>query len=165
MNILDRLSAKKKGLFLALLAALGILLILISTGRENREEKAALEEKNPATLAYMESIENKIRNITEQITGSKEVAVMVSMATGTEYVYVSNEEKEGDRLSTEYIKLRSENGSDSLILQREVYPKVTGISIACRGGDDPVIKQKLISVISTALSVSSNRICIVGTKS
>ena len=52
----------------------------------------------------------------------------------------------------------------ALIVERlkEIYPDVTGVSVACRGGDDPVIQAKLIRVISTSLGVSSNRICIVG---
>lgn len=168
MRFLDRLSGKKKIVLLVATALLGVLLVLGGALGEKGGEggkNGGAQEKNPAASAYIEGVENKIRNITEQITGSKDAAVIVSVKSGTEYIYVSNEEHEGDRSATEYIKLRGENGEDSLILYKEVYPAVSGISVACRGGDDPVIRQKLIEVISTALGVPSHRICIVGTKS
>ena len=43
-------------------------------------------------MEYIEDIENKIRNMTEMITGSSDVSVIVSAESGTEYVYVSNED-------------------------------------------------------------------------
>ena len=63
----------------------------------------------------------------------------------------------------DYVTVRS-GGEYSLVLHRNLYPKITGVSVACRGGNDAEIRKKLIDVISTALGVSSNRICIVGTK-
>jgi stage III sporulation protein AG len=113
-------------------------------------------------LAYIERLEHKISNITEQITGSSNVRVIVNVSSGTEYIYVSNEKFSENSSSKEYITVRTENGGDELILLKEIYPDVTGVSVACRGGDRPEIQAKLIEVISTSLGVSSNRICIVG---
>lgn len=168
MVFLDRMSSKKKGLFLAVLGVLGAILVLLGVLGDKRSGKTADEgayAKNPSTLEYIASMENKIKTIAEQITGSQTASVIVSLSSGTEYVYVSNEKMDGESSEKEYIKLRGDNGTDTLILNKEVYPAVTGVSIACRGGDDPEIQSKLIRVISTAFGVTSNRICIVGIKS
>ena len=53
---------------------------------------------------------------------------------------------------------------DTQHMFKEIYPEVTGVSVACKGGDSPEIQAKLIAVISTSLNVGSNRICIVGIK-
>ena len=167
MGFLDKLSGKKKGILLAVLGIIGILLVIFGTIGEKKKENSAVDKsavKNSATMEYIEEIENKIGNITKQITGSDDVRVIVSIASGTEYVYVSNEEVGENHSAKEYITVRTENGSNELILLKEICPKVTGISVACRGGDNPEIQAKLIRVISTALGVTSNRICIVGTK-
>ena len=71
--------------------------------------------------------------------------------------------EEGGR-DRECMSVRKEDGAGTLILQKEIYPPVEGVSVACRGGDDPGIQSKLIAVISTALGLPSNRICIVGVK-
>ncbi len=167
MSLFDKMSGKKKGILLAVIGFIGILLIIIGTVGEKRKEAANTEnmsEKNQATLEYIEMLENKIKTITEQITGSDCVKVIVSISSGPEYIYVSNEELDENYSAKEYITVKTENGSDELILLKEVYPKVEGVSVACSGGDNPEIQAKLIRVISTALDVSSNRICIVGTK-
>ena len=165
MSFLEKLSGKKKTLILILIGILGFVLILWGTFGE-KEEKEILKntEENIGTLAYIERLEHKISNITEQITGSSNVRVIVNVSSGTEYIYVSNEKFSENSSSKEYITVRTENGGDELILLKEIYPDVTGVSVACRGGDRPEIQAKLIEVISTSLGVSSNRICIVGIK-
>jgi stage III sporulation protein AG len=115
-------------------------------------------------MEYIQALENKIGNIAEQITGSGNVRVIVSVSSGTEYIYVSNEKLGENSSSKEYITVRTESGADELILFKEIYPEVTGVSVACKGGDSPEIQAKLIAVISTSLNVGSNRICIVGIK-
>ncbi|PWL99350.1 MAG: hypothetical protein DBY04_01760 [Clostridiales bacterium] len=168
MSFLDKMSGKNKGILLAVIGLIGILLIVIGTIGEKRQTNAdtgTAVEKNLSTLEYIETLENKIKTITEQITGSDHVKVIVSIASGPEYIYVSNEELDENYSAKEYITVRTENGSDELILLKEIYPEIEGVSVACPGGDNPELQAKLIEVISTALDVSSNRICIVGTKS
>lgn len=164
MGFLDKLSGKQKGALLAALAVLGVLLVIFGmfSEKEESEENEKNISQNFETLEYITRLENKISNIAEQITGSDDVKVIVSVSSGTEYVYVSNEELDENYSAKEYITVRTENGADTLILLKEIYPDVTGVSVACRGGDNPEIQAKLIRVISTSLGVSSNRICIVG---
>ena len=167
MGFLDQMSAKKKGILLAVLGIIGILLVILGTVGEKKGDSSTVEKtssKNQSTLEYIAQIENKIGNITKQITGSDDVKVIVNISSGTEYVYVSNEEFNDNYSAKEYITVRTADGSDELILLKEIYPNVTGVSVACPGGDNPEIQAKLIRVISTAFGVTSNRICIVGTK-
>ena len=167
MKFLESLSGKKKSLILALLGIVGLMLIIFGTfGEKNEEQEEILKnsEKNTSTMEYIQTLENKIGNIAEQITGSGNVRVIVSVSSGTEYIYVSNEKLGENSSSKEYITVRTESGADELILFKEIYPEVTGVSVACKGGDSPEIQAKLIAVISTSLNVGSNRICIVGIK-
>ncbi len=167
MKLLENLSGKKKSLLLALAGIVGLMLIIFGTFGEKKEEHEEIlknAKENVSTLEYIQALENKIGNIAEQITGSDNVRVIVSVSSGTEYIYVSNEKRGENSSSKEYITVRTENGADELILFKEIYPEVTGVSVACKGGDSPEIQAKLIAVISTSLNVGSNRICIVGIK-
>ena len=159
-----KLTAKKKKIGLIVLGCLGLCLILFgSLGKSGTTQNDGGQDfsEDSSALAYMERVENRIRTITEQITGSDDLSVLVTVKGGPEYVYVSNEKADGGK---EYITVRKENGAGELILVKEIYPEIEGVSVVCRGGDSAEIKAKLISVISTALGVSSNRICIVGAK-
>ena len=167
MKFLDTLSGKKKSLILVAAGIVGLMLIIFGTFGEQKEENEEIlknVKENVSTLEYIEALENKIGNIAEQITGSGNVRVIVSVSSGTEYIYVSDEKTGENSSSKEYVTVRTENGADELILFKEIYPEVTGVSVACKGGDSPEIQAKLIAVISTSLNVGSNRICIVGIK-
>ena len=167
MKFLDSLSGKKKSLILTLAGIIGLMLIIFGTFGEKKDEKEDVSKNSQekvSTLEYIQALENKIGNIAEQITGSSNVRVIVSVSSGTEYIYVSNEKLGENSSSKEYITVRTESGADELILFKEIYPEVTGVSVACKGGDSPEVQAKLIAVISTSLNVGSNRICIVGIK-
>jgi stage III sporulation protein AG len=160
-------SERKKLLLLILLGAVGVLLVFWGYFSPGSGEKEVFTEKNEnsfKTMEYISDIENKIRSITEKITGSTDVSVIVSTESGTEYVYVSNESAAGDKNTREYITVKNESGRYELVLAKEVYPEIKGISIACPGGDSSAVQRKIIDSVSTAFGISKNRICIVGTK-
>jgi stage III sporulation protein AG len=162
-----KITEKKKLTLLLLLGALGIFCVLWGYFAPVGEEKEAFAEKEEnsfKTMEYISDIENKIRSMTEKITGSADISVIVSAESGTEYVYVSNESAAGEKSLREYITVKNESGKYELVLAKEVYPEIKGISIACPGGDDSRVQRKIINSISTAFGISRNRICIVGTK-
>ena len=162
------ISERKKLAGLLILGALGLLLVFFgyfAPGKKSAATAAQGEEEiSFATMEYIGQIENKIRSMTEKITGSTDVSVIVSAESGTEYVYVSNENAYGEETSREYITVKNESGRYELVLAKEVYPEIKGISIACPGGDNSKVQKKIIDSVSTAFGISKNRICIVGTK-
>lgn len=157
---------KKKTIILAVLGIVGIILVVLGYlapwKKNNSSDKENLNSSG--TMEYIRDIENKIRSMTEKITGDTNVSVIVSTENGTEYVYVSNENIDGSDISKEYITVKNEKGTNELVLLKEVYPTITGVSIACPGGDDSSVKRKIIDLVSTAFGLSKNRICVVGTK-
>ena len=167
MSLKTVITEKKKIFILVLLGALGLVLVLLgyfSPASAENEISAEKTENSFKTMEYISDIENKIRSITEKITGSTDVSVIVSAESGTEYVYVSNESAAGDKNTREYITVKNESGRYELVLAKEVYPEIKGISIACPGGDSSAVQRKIIDSVSTAFGISKNRICIVGTK-
>ncbi len=162
MKWAERLGDKGKTLLLVLLGLAGVLCVVLGTVGTKQSEGAPAE-KTFSTEAYIEQVENRIRTIVAEITGSDSVRALVCVSEGAEYVYVCNEDVSGERRSTEYLTVQGDRGTE-LILRQERYPKITGISVACKGGDDPETQAKVIAVLTTAFSIGSNRICIVGTK-
>ncbi len=158
---------KKKTIILAVLGIVGIILVVLGYLAPWKKNNSTSDKENlnsSGTMEYIRDIENKIRSMTEKITGDTNVSVIVSTENGTEYVYVSNENIDGNDISKEYITIKNEKGTNELVLLKEVYPTITGVSIACPGGDDSSVKRKIIDLVSTAFGLSKNRICVVGTK-
>ena len=149
---------KKKLIILLLLGALGILLVVVGAFGGGDGKKSEKTVENTSDESYIDELENKIYNVIAKVTGDSDAVVVITCDGSIEHVYIANGDDE-----KEYVTIRTDNGY-SPVLYRIVYPNITGVSVACRGGDDPATQKKLIDIISTALGISSNRICIVGTK-
>ena len=71
---------RKKVVLLGVIGALGLLFVILGCIAP-WEKKQESEKEIPVsfqTMEYIREIENKIRSITEKITGSTDVSVMVS---------------------------------------------------------------------------------------
>ena len=95
-QIFGKLNTKKKIIILVLLGILGILLVILGSGGIKTEKNNENIVYTSATEEYISLLENKIRNITEQISGSEKVSVVISVDGGIEYIYVTNDKQQGD---------------------------------------------------------------------
>ncbi|MBR7184341.1 MAG: hypothetical protein IKD37_01900 [Clostridia bacterium] len=122
------------GIILACAAA-GMLLLLFGGRGAEADGSAA---PTLSWQSYTAELEAKATALCGRVEGVGDVAVAVSLTQGVEYVYEEN------RLLTERP------------------PQIGGIGVVCSGGNDPVTVQTLISLLSAAFGVSSNRIYVTG---
>ena len=62
---------------------------------------------------------------------------------------------------TKYILVRDADGSEQALAVMEVEPVVKGVIIVCQGGNNPTVQQNIINAVTTALDISSARVCVV----
>lgn len=169
---------EKKGLFfksdrwknLIILGGLaGIVLIFLSSyfpsGNSDSTEKALNEI---TAQEYTSQLEASLTQIVSQIHGAGEAHIMVTLETGVETKYATEEksstESSGEKMfgSSEltYITVRDANGSERALAITEVQPTVKGVVVVCPGGEDPVVQQRIVSAVTTALDISSKRVFV-----
>lgn len=110
---------------------LGMALILLSQ---------FLPESQPTSAPptdYAEALEQRLITLVSSVDGVGECRVMVTLESGTEYVYTAQ-----------------------TALVAEVYPAVRGVVIVCDGGDQPSICERVTEVVTTALNISKRRVCV-----
>ncbi len=123
------------------LAAVGILLLLLP--RAVRGEEAAVSAEVRDWQSEIARLETKAANLCSRVAGVGEVTVAISLAQGIEYVYA-----EGEGISRQAL----------LVTERP--PQISGIGVVCTGGDDPTVVETLVSLLSAAFGVGTNRIYI-----
>ena len=101
---------------------------------------------------YTEYLEERIRKLCVSVSGVEEAEVFLTIDCSSEYVYGEG----GD-----YLILSGSEGEKAVLLC-EIYPKVRGIAVVCTGGDQPRIREVLVSLLSAALDLSSSKIEIAG---
>lgn len=133
---------------------LGIALLGIGTFSKKETSK---EQSSVISLSeYESSLENKIKELCERVDGVTNVSVAVSLSSGGEYVYA----KDG---KDDYVLVGSGN-YESGVLISEKAPQISGIGIVCNFGGDQNVKHRLISLVSAACGVGSNKIFIAEAK-
>ena len=87
---------------------------------------------------YAAKTEERLLEIVSQINGVGEAQIFLTMDNGGENVYLKN--------------------SDTKTVSIE--PKVRGVVVVCGGGDDPIVKSRVLEAVTKALSISSDKVCI-----
>ena len=137
---------------------LGILLILFGSGEKKAEkvtEETPYNTSNDELVIYQDYLEERIKKLCESVNGVKNVTVVVTLSGTFESVYAT-EWPDGNE---EYVILGSGSSASPIYLSRSA-PEIAGIGIVCSGGANDNVKRELISLLSAAFHISSNRIYI-----
>lgn len=151
---------------------LGLVLILASQIFENNGNNTKnTSNDNTAVISYDEytqSLENKLTSLISSIDGVGECKVMITLENTKESVYATNYDNKNDADSNnskgEYVIYDSNNG-EAPILIMEYMPTVKGVSVVCSGGDNTVIREKIISLVTSLFNISTNRVSVSKIKS
>jgi len=87
---------------------------------------------------YAAKTEERLLGIVSQISGVGEAKIFLTMDNGGENVYLKNTDQK----------------------TVSIEPKVRGVVVVCDGGDDPMIKSRVLEAVTKALSISSDKVCI-----
>lgn len=145
----------KGGIFMLVALCCALILLLLGSGakEETKEKNISV---NITTEEYEKDIESRLTAMISAIEGTSDVRVMVTVDCGVEYVYAQNIETSEQNEKSEYYSA----GDDDALLLKELRPKVRGVAVVCRGGDDIAMQKKIIELVSGALQLSSGRIFV-----
>ena len=142
----------------------GILLIGVSELWPARKESP--QATTTLTAGQVEqALEQRITALLRQVEGVGNCQVMVTLESDSQAVYaadtVSSSGADGSAsFSEQYLTVDTDTGPLGLLLTR-LQPTVKGVAVVCDGGDNPVIQDRVIQVVSTAFHISERRVCVV----
>lgn len=164
----------------------GIAMIFLSGVFQNRDARAtnatAQEEPTKTTAqAYSQQVEKSLTELIGSINGAGSVKVLVTLERNTQYVYATEEKKTSqntqdqaanatvknqanDSRETKYILVKGADGSQKALAVTEVEPIVKGVVVVCEGGNQPAVQKDIIDAVTTALNLSSARVCVIKAK-
>lgn len=137
---------------------LGALLLLFGAGwgeeADTLQEEAAVTRQSEELEQYREDLEKRLEKLCDAVEGVGSVEVMVTLECGYRTVYTADGDGDPVTVGT---------GSNQKALYRTVQPPaVSGVAVVCNGGDKPALQHSLTELISTALGISYNRVCVAG---
>ena len=89
--------------------------------------------------AYEEALESKLARVLSEIEGIGEMSIMITLDSSEENAFENNNDEPA------YIKA----------------PAVRGVIVVCDGGDNVIIKEKVITAIAGAFDISTTHISVI----
>lgn len=156
----EKIMKDKKTLFIVAFAIAGMLLILFSDDSKDIKELSVSETASEFTENY----EEELQKLISKIEGAGRVSVMITYESGEESVFASDKEesfRNGEqKIKSDYIIVDGEKGETGLKI-KSIYPEIKGVAVVCSGASDPVIKERIVSVVSALFDISTKNISIV----
>lgn len=160
--------APKKWL-LPLIAVIGVVLLLAANhlpqlSAKGRTEQSAQDTVEDEMTIYTATLTKEIETLCARVAGAGQVRAAISFQGGFTYLYAADSEQKsdgegGEQSSESYITVGN-GATESAVLLTRVPPAVRGIGIVCEGGGDPYVRAEIISLLSAAYGVGSNRIYV-----
>jgi stage III sporulation protein AG len=152
----------QKIIILGACGALGICLLLFGSGgsgTEKSESDPVYELREYDAQKYAEELEGRVRELCSRVRGVGEVSVLVSLKGGYRTVYAFDTQSSSSGYKSEIVLSGGGSDKNAIVCAYE-NPEIAGIGVVCDGGDDAYVRQQIISLVSAALDVSSNKIFV-----
>ncbi len=186
-KLLTRLAENKRYRTVLVVIGLGLIGAIFLSGFWQKEKVTEDEIRTTAASTdqtmeeYAAQLEDSLTEMLQNIKNVGEVQVMVTIAKGVENVYATEEKtskqvtndrnsdtdtknQENDNTETTYILLKDSSGGQQAITVTQIQPVVKGVVVVCEGGDQIAVRQQVVQAVTTALDLSSAKVCVVSSK-
>lgn len=174
MNIRDLIKrikqSNKRVKLITFMGISAIALIFISEMLPERSTKEAdppSESSFTAASDYSDKVGKRLEELLSQIKGVGRAELILSVEGSEEYVYAEELEtsaEHGENDSTEKYKnklfVSDHSGSKDAVVKKVINPRFNGALVICDGGDDILIKERVIKAVSAALDLPTSKICV-----
>lgn len=164
----------RKVKLITILGTAGILLIFLSQFWGSGKGTAQPETVEEDSAVYVQALQTQMSQLIGQIQGAGKTTVLITLESGWETLYVREEKTDQDSarpssgegtvserlLREESYVLVDGSGGRSALVRTRMEPVVRGVVVVCEGGDDPLTVTRILEAVTTALGVSSAKVCI-----
>lgn len=173
-DILKKLSADKKTMFIVLAGIIGVLILVASEfipegekAKEDEEEIQVSEYNIENHYEYAEMLEKKLTDLISSIEGAGATKVMLTLESSSEAVYAQNDKTDmesnyenSEKISKEndYVLIKTDSSKEEALLLKIIQPEVKGVAVVCEGGDSIYVQQKIIETISAVFDINASKI-------
>lgn len=150
----------KKPLLFLFVGFLGMLLITISEILPEREE---ITYETPYYEIYEQEklLETRLEDAISKIEGAGKTDVTITFESSKKYCYAENSYEDSNESETsaenELVIIEGNNGEEAILIKTNE-AKIRGVLVVCEGGNDTLLKEKIIVSVSALLNIPSNKV-------
>lgn len=161
LSFLRSLVQKYKHAFIVLLIGLGLMLLPSGRTEDPTPEIPAIQSRE-------EDLEARLSAILSRISGAGEVEVLLTIRTGSETLYQTDEDSDSGgtaaRNSVSTVIVEDSSRQETGLVRRTDPPVYQGAVVVCQGAEDPGVKLAIVEAVSCATGLGADRIKVVKMK-
>lgn len=160
----------KKYKYAALVLLLGIALLLLPSGKKEKEAETKPAKEGITDELYAQQTEQRLQEMLGQIKGVGQVQVMLTLHRGSQTEYQtdvqlsSNAESSQKSEERKTVILSEGSAYDKAAISTVEYPRFLGALIVCEGAEQPTVRLALIEAVAALTGLSSEQITVVKMK-
>ncbi len=152
-----------KFILIILGGALGVVLLIFGSGMDSSKEADADTSQSDSYYgdadAYAAMLESRVADICSGVKGAGKVSVFVSLKGGYRTVYAVDSQSGSSGYKNEIVMSGSGSDKKAVITAYE-NPEIAGVGIVCEGAGSAEVRSQIISLVSAALDISTNKIYV-----
>lgn len=147
-----------------------------TAGQNASLSAASLPAASAPSLTYEQRLEARLTEILSHVDGVGEVEVMIVLRTSEERVWLTDRDTntsstretdsgggsrqiQSQEISEETV-LTGGSGSAAPVLEKEVYPEISGVIVSAAGGGSPAVQAEISAAVEALFGVPSHKIKI-----
>lgn len=146
-------SAVEKYKFAAIILLIGLVLMLLP----GENTQAGTTEESAPQEQVVEDLETRLEALLGKISGAGRVEVLLTVATGEETVYQTDDGSD----SRDTVIVEDAQRQEGGLVQRVLAPVYRGAVIACQGADLASVRLAIVEAVSCVTGLRSDQISVV----
>ena len=155
------ISYVKKYKYVALVALVGVVLMLLPSG--GKEQQDTTEPVNVSEAYSLAETEQRLERLLGRILG--QVEVMLTLKSGSSLQLAENRSTSlrdtENRQDRDVVTLNRGSGYEEVVVTEQTYPVYQGAVVVCQGAGDSSVHLAVIQTVSVLTGLGSDKITVV----
>ncbi len=155
----------QKNKYVALILLVGLILMCLPSGKEKAEE---VSDVAVSPVQQEIAMEEKLGRILGQVAGAGEVQVFLTIASGEQTVYQTNDSisHNGDATNTQSnaVTVTDSKRNQQGLVKQVNPPAYLGAIVVCQGADSPGVRLSVVDAVSKVTGLGTDRISVLKMK-
>lgn len=152
--------------FAGIVLIIGIALLVFPSIGENAEEEDEMVISDAG--ANILTVEEQLSEILGFVRGAGKVQVMLSVSSGEETLYQTNDSNsvnaESSSVRKDTVTVTDSNRNESGLVRQVNPPVYLGAIIVCQGADDPAVRLAVVEAVSKVTGLGADKISVLKMK-
>lgn len=154
----------KKNKYVVLILVVGLILLMIPPLADRDEQKQVISEE----IGNILSVEEQLSQILSYVKGAGKVQVMLSISTGEETLYQTNESHstnaDQSSIKSDTVTITGSERSETGLIKQINPPIYSGAIVVCQGADNASVRLAVVEAVSKVTGLGADKISVLKMK-